>query len=339
MRLSANDDPEKILLRIASSPWVRRLWTYHEAELAKKLVFQLSDSGVDVTEIWNEWWETESISFYNRLPYLLPGLVPGFYKLRRLNGNDRFVRLLTNLRWRTTSKLRDEPLCMAGLLDLDVQAILDTPEGEKKMIAFVSLHPEFPSDVLFWTTKRILSEADYAWCPQSFLAAPASDEYWKYSKQGVVSTGKYTVFLNYGLERVSGFVVKLCGFIFPPELNGPNKDELRYRFRQKSDRKCYRWAPDDLRENQGDIRGPFIGIVMRGPRPFNDIWHGILVTVWHIEGDLPFADYATRVWVYEVDDGDDGFGEELVEVNWRGEDQKWCIGSRPASENEGHKDD
>jgi hypothetical protein len=165
------DDPEKILLSIAGSPWLSRLWTYEEAELAINHPFQIKDGGVDIRKLWNEWWNSVSIDLFNRLPFLLPMYLPGFVNVRRMSGPLRLCDLFEKLPWRSTSKPQDEPLCIATILDLDIQTILQS-NIEQNIISLIALHPEFPSDFLFWKTRRITNERNYRCCPQSFLVIP-----------------------------------------------------------------------------------------------------------------------------------------------------------------------
>lgn len=74
-----------------------------------------------------------------------------------------------SMRNRSTSRLEDEPVCLATLLGQDVGAILDESDVRERMKIVVSRLGLAAKDILFFHAQRI-DEDGFRWAPASFLA-------------------------------------------------------------------------------------------------------------------------------------------------------------------------
>ncbi|CAP95996.1 Pc21g10990 [Penicillium rubens Wisconsin 54-1255] len=168
----------ELLLRVLHcSGWMRRLWTLQEGLAAKSRLYMLfSDKAVNIATIADELLTKldrgklpimqESIAFFAM------GVWFGFFKhtIDFTSKFERFVNLFAiftpfdrnditrdqliiwnwfNVATRATSKARDRPIILAGILNLDLKEILDVKGSDERMRKFYSLIDSFPQDVLF----------------------------------------------------------------------------------------------------------------------------------------------------------------------------------------------
>lgn len=163
--------PEEILVRILCSTWMTRLWTLQEAALAGRLLFQFEDCAVDFRTL--------------KLATLQPKIFgKGFFLLSR--GSSPLLNIFgittpkpfhsykyplaaiwTSLKWRSTTKIGDMPICLATLVGSSVKSILDANE-DWKMQAFWASQDTIPSSIL-WCYGPWLPENGYRWAPANLL--------------------------------------------------------------------------------------------------------------------------------------------------------------------------
>ena len=173
--------PEK-LLRIFTSPWMRRLWTLQEGALASSLYFQFADQAISLialeTEINGGILRTDMRTravcddVQNELQRLIT-----FNPERMLPFEDEILVLAyldQALQYRGVSVPSDEPLCIATLLDLDLKAVLHVkPETqEQRMTKIWELIDEkydgIPPGVTFFLEERLESKG-WRWALKSLL--------------------------------------------------------------------------------------------------------------------------------------------------------------------------
>jgi len=154
--------------RILCSAWIRRLWTYQEAVIAKrhpnceKLQLQFSDGPVTFHSLCMRPISLcHSEKAINSLLHYLP-----------LSANSstpfKFATLTRALRYRTTSKYEDEALCLTAVLGRDVTEIAQTKSPEQRMQIFYSFIDSVPADMLFYDIPKLQIDG-YRWAPVSFL--------------------------------------------------------------------------------------------------------------------------------------------------------------------------
>lgn len=162
--------------RILSCNWQRRMWTLQEAVFAQKLAFKFSDGLVlledlKLQEIGN------SVNFVHQdLHGKLSYLCSGRYRaetIENVNQTARIYRLrdtVTNISHRTTSRLTDESICLATLLNADVGALLETPESQR-MRYILDQQKGFAPTIIFINGPK-MQESPYRWAPSTFLYPP-----------------------------------------------------------------------------------------------------------------------------------------------------------------------
>lgn len=160
----------ELLTRISFSSWMRRLWTLQEATLARTLWFRFADRSVSEKALHDVMFSVEVI--YS--PVVRDaGLA--FQKIRhipRAVGVARLFSIIEALRWRSTSKSEDEPICFATLLQVDVSPLLNL-ETPSRMKEIWSSQKRVPRSLLLSRGPH-LSEPGFSWAPASLLGKDIS---------------------------------------------------------------------------------------------------------------------------------------------------------------------
>ncbi|EXJ63201.1 hypothetical protein A1O7_03648 [Cladophialophora yegresii CBS 114405] len=159
-----------ILLRFVTCGWTRRLWTYQEGILARKLLVQFADRAVDIDEVYSRWQDSSKAIFY-------PSIRGAYKELRILldSGDDDYTekilhRVSRPLQFRKTSVASDEALCLSTLANLSPERVKRVSESEKnkRMETFYSNLPTISKQIIFWHGDR-LQQIGFRWAPASFL--------------------------------------------------------------------------------------------------------------------------------------------------------------------------
>ncbi|KAL7620722.1 hypothetical protein AAE478_009720 [Parahypoxylon ruwenzoriense] len=190
-------------IRILCSGWLKRLWTLQEASLARgiegagALYIQMGDGPAH----WNRLnrcfrygpsrprqppfknsailvsvQEAKSDLVYEM--HLLTGMEDRLPSVRAINESrfgTRFQKIMNAVQNRSTSKREDEPICMASLLGLELQPILNARDADERTVEFYKLLREIPTAILFAEfgvpgfLAKNLTIAPYRWVPRSLL--------------------------------------------------------------------------------------------------------------------------------------------------------------------------
>ncbi|KAI0332565.1 hypothetical protein GY45DRAFT_456143 [Cubamyces sp. BRFM 1775] len=188
------------LLRIASSAWLRRVWTLQEGLLARELYFEFSDGPVDVE---SRIVEPQSAVLETRNGVSLSGpiLRPihfvhilAFRGGRRLPGaapDIPIAEIVGLLSARTTTKPEDELIAIASLLPPHVKldALLAEPDGpdlaDRRMRAFLLQMYNVPALLPFGDTPR-LALPGFTWAPRRLVRE--HDGVWRQVNESAVGT-------------------------------------------------------------------------------------------------------------------------------------------------------
>ncbi|KAL4773847.1 hypothetical protein BDW60DRAFT_221449 [Aspergillus nidulans var. acristatus] len=161
----------EVCLRVLyCSGWIRRLWTLQEGLAAKdKLFVLLSDKAINIGTI--PYMLLNKVD-QGALPIFQEGIATmaavtwysyfqeptdyasKFHRFIVNNGDTKGQGKLIAWNWfnvatRASSKDRDRPTVLAGLLNLDVSKILKVKEADERMRKLYSMLDMFPQDVLF----------------------------------------------------------------------------------------------------------------------------------------------------------------------------------------------
>ncbi|KAL3471442.1 hypothetical protein BJX99DRAFT_24604 [Aspergillus californicus] len=161
----------EVCLRVLyCSSWIRRLWTLQEGLAAEeKLFVLLADKALNIGTIpymlLNKVDEGEIPIFQDGIATMAAvawysyfqkptDYASAFHRLVLQMGGTRNRADVIGWTWfnvatRATSKDRDRPTVLAGLLNLDVREVLKTKDADERMLRIYSMLGVFPQDVMF----------------------------------------------------------------------------------------------------------------------------------------------------------------------------------------------
>lgn len=234
-------DVVELAMRVRVSTWGRRLWTFHEACLAHQLYYQYQDRALTSKDFRSltlerqveedEEWRRSCDGWKSTLPEseFSANMFRVFHRkstlnpieaealiwistqenyLHKVTGEPFFRRLsrLTNcLRYRWTSWLEDETICLSGILGLEVESLTSISESDSvttqecRMQQFLGSLDEVPADFLFLKQPRVKQKGS-EWMPNSFLGN---------------SFSMYTMEFGKGTPTPEGLLVNLPGMVLP----------------------------------------------------------------------------------------------------------------------------
>ena len=196
MQLSCPSDPLEVVVRVQTSDWSRRLWTYQEAALAPRIHFQFQDNcseeivtlmnrrphdserayegyGITRRTLQITWYPSFSIERRSQSERvdMRDRDVQQLLSLHSPGGRwQRFYAVLKGLQQRSTSREFDQIICTAILLGVDVEAILaaeaTTPVDRFKVL--LKKIAVFPAGIIFVVTRR-MTGGGFTWAPLSML--------------------------------------------------------------------------------------------------------------------------------------------------------------------------
>ena len=225
-------DSTEILMRLRASSWVRRLWTFQEAYLARELHYQFQDVALKLSDIREKYHrehdnnqiiqnrfdaikdsqlasntlqmerikirlEAGNLVFRDAYHFLEQVEAPG--KGEPKEDHARLRSIIHSLRWRTTSRMEDETICLSGCIDRTVEDLTYEPSAVDRskvavarMKIFLSSLRTVPVGILFVDRPRIEDEG-CRWMPTTFLGGGMDStlpDTWQ--KENKVVTGRPT---------------------------------------------------------------------------------------------------------------------------------------------------
>ena len=188
-------DATELAMRIRTSTWGRRLWTLHEARLAKTCYYQFSDRAVTYSFLeecakkeyspfsddfkgskpaeYLDWLPRSRLSSINRILESSLRWMSSQEQGVASGGDERDAHwrlsaLTQSLTYRWTSRLEDETICLAGILHQNPSKVLQYDSAEDRKCAFLTSFESLPADILFVQRPRSRRKG-YRWAPLSFL--------------------------------------------------------------------------------------------------------------------------------------------------------------------------
>ncbi|KAL9581542.1 MAG: hypothetical protein Q9212_003842 [Teloschistes hypoglaucus] len=353
----------EMAFRLRTSSWVRRLWTFQEAYLAKELHYQFQDTAYTLSRIRQKYHQEQQalaqlseesertcgsdggegttlqptsytapnapawkrieggdLLWHNAYRFLEQVEVLG--KNKPQGESDRLRSILHPLRWRTTSKLEDETICLSGCMDLSLDRLPWSSGAQERMKMFLSSMRTVPVGLMFVDRPRIESEG-CRWMPTSFLAGGMDStlpDSW--NPEGSASVGRPTT---------SGLLVTLPGIM----LSNVTKYAQAFRYGHVHDiifisvdgvpyhvygllSKPVQW---DIPEASGQL-----ALVLREPLPQRSTF-ACFVTILAEHSGIKYVRFQSCVMVM----GNPGIHRNLDEVTFTtaitiSTSQKWCVG-------------
>jgi len=164
--------------RIFLSNWQHRLWTLQEGVLARHLFFQFADGTESLEQLWYQQGIESKIcpGLYSSIVHCTLPLIPMAKpqlkeRAEEKNLAAKMLPILEVVTHRKTSKLTDETICIATLLNFEeksIRKILDFKSPEERMRAFLVILGEFHQNIIFCEFP-MLQTPGFRWAPRSFL--------------------------------------------------------------------------------------------------------------------------------------------------------------------------
>ena len=161
--------------RIHVSKWHHRLWTLQEAQLAGSLFFQFQDGAETFQDMA---WPERHLDHRDVMQICSPvrlncaTKLEEFYRIFRVLTRTEEIskRMIANARYvrsRDTTRIEDEPPCVATILNLDPGSLLTVDTMEERMERFYDLVGSFDPRIIFNDHLRLQRDG-YRWAPGSF---------------------------------------------------------------------------------------------------------------------------------------------------------------------------
>ncbi|KAL4925529.1 uncharacterized protein BDV17DRAFT_272106 [Aspergillus undulatus] len=243
--MRSDADPLDVITRVYQSNWIKRLWTHQEGFLPKALYFQFADRCVEIYELHDN-LQAHVSRLQDAGVYLsFPGeagmrLVTQYtfleHAFKSATDPSRkwtlYKPLSAAMSERKTSRLADEIICLATIVDIPLRDFLaipskpDAQSGQERMEKFLLKLGRFDTGVIFNNYPR-LETRGYRWAPRSLLNFRTGRiTYW--GRDGDTNTEVSASFGPESWDSQLGLQVHYRGFIiqFPngrPSFAGPER--------------------------------------------------------------------------------------------------------------------
>ena len=327
-RCSKHCSRTELAIRIVCSGWMRRLWTLQEAVMSDKVA---NSSKVDVQFLEGP-VEFNAIAGKNiqnlyHTEYALKTIYSAFPQFR--NRDRTYAFLARALEYRTTSKLKDEAICLASILGLEPKAIsliANSSGAQERMLVLYTLIEQIPASVLFNRSKKL--ENDFCWAPATLLGNKAH-----YSFRGIGarcdSHGLHVQFPGYlvkqwnALPKGTPYITDLGRYI------GSAAAELpKFSIKARGAEAEYATSKSSLDESlEFDAllcNTPELAFILNP----EDTTESALVSVTREEGDVIYASFLRKVYIRKprMESGlHNDWREKLIDVREVPSNQKWCV--------------
>ena len=169
----------EVAARCILSFWTRRLWTLQEGVLGKQLWIQFETQAINLKSInfaLRDRHRRGDIGVHTLASTMLITLTSLRQFARETNPVNFIFFLVSALEKRSTTRLTDEPICIATLLKLDLRIILDAPEVQRmqRLWDLISAAGVLRRAILFASGPK-LSQPGYRWALCSFLQLRSLD--------------------------------------------------------------------------------------------------------------------------------------------------------------------
>ncbi|KAF8242630.1 hypothetical protein K440DRAFT_664649 [Wilcoxina mikolae CBS 423.85] len=164
--------------RIFLSNWQHRLWTLQEGVLAQRLFFQFADGSQSLEQLRRQQGiESKTCpGLYSSIARCTLPVIPMARPQQKEGAEEKSLAakvlpILEVVTRRKTSRLTDETICIATLLNFDEETIrknLDLPSPGERMRAFLKMLGAFHQDIIFSEFPK-LQTPGFRWAPHSFL--------------------------------------------------------------------------------------------------------------------------------------------------------------------------
>ncbi|KAH6713435.1 hypothetical protein BKA61DRAFT_691343 [Leptodontidium sp. MPI-SDFR-AT-0119] len=228
-------------------------------------------------------------------------------KIRAVNQSlQASGEVFTGLKGRTTSRLEDEPICIANLLGLDSGPIIREKPGDRMKLLLRTIHP-LPTSIIFSHGERML-ESGYRWAPRTFLVpdsldyrdsnpATFKDERLTFELPGISLNLKPSLPHNWELHIAIGEQIYCLSLL--------ESDDAEMTW------DCYQNVP--------------MMVILRRSMQFRGPVDSVLVSFQKTVDDTLWVLYERTLWIAMVFSKPKEYGSGVFLSN----DQRWCITDTP----------
>ncbi|RDX43060.1 hypothetical protein OH76DRAFT_1243986 [Lentinus brumalis] len=221
------------LLRIATSGWVRRIWTLQEGVLGRELCFEFKEGPVDVAEEVSRLTreladkpDAARISAGFELLYMdaykphVPLLAFRADNKGTPSNEYTFGEVIWLLQNRSTSKWEDELVSISSLLPLDVDALLAItgPDAAEMRMKSALLQLQLVSRHIPLLPVAKLSIPGFTWAPRTLTQT--------YEKGGLSQEGSMALCMEDGLVGEYGIASFETPVLVPPACQDGTQEEM-----------------------------------------------------------------------------------------------------------------
>ncbi|GIJ85156.1 hypothetical protein Asppvi_004012 [Aspergillus pseudoviridinutans] len=173
--------------RLYLSNWIKRLWTHQEGFLPSLVYIQFADQPVELNALAEEFKaynleHLETSGKYLGFPFAANARLLDLYSalrdlMKQVQDEDKWMLyepLAHHLSPRRSTRLADETVCMATIINIDPSKILAVPGAEDdelardRMAVFLEQLGTFDMSLIFNNYER-LDKTGYRWAPKSLL--------------------------------------------------------------------------------------------------------------------------------------------------------------------------
>lgn len=326
---SRNCSRTELATRILCSGWMRRLWTLQEAVLTdtrpncSKLDIQFLEGPLE----FNALMQTNLLSFYNSESAVIAlySSLPQFQ-----NPVHAFSTLTRALEYRSTSKLEDEAICLASILDIKFDEIAKLDTREARMRMFYSLVKELPSSILFHRGNR-LSLDGVRWAPASLLS---NHKFYTFSNNSTPAScdanGLHVQFFGYTVLHVPPAGGYHAFYVKEPEESFPSLwitslPGTRLYFSESSIAEDPHLFAEGAKFDTLMRETKMPGIIINP----EDSGESALVSIEREENNILYAKFLTKVFAKKPrieSSSHRNWEPRLLRTRKLSPDQRWCVG-------------
>ena len=200
-------------MRIITSSWMRRLWTFQEGAMSRNLYFLLADGlkNIEDLELQYPRAASESVIASTARLFYTSLLRPRASAANRKVNEGLVSSVYRAIQWRTTSRMEDERLAIARVLNVYESEVLANP-ADLRVKTLLRKVPEIPSGLIFMPGAR-LKNSQFRWAPTTLdgMKAPASLDPLTLSERSLLPS-KWSMSMVHSVLTDRGLLVHYPGF-------------------------------------------------------------------------------------------------------------------------------
>jgi hypothetical protein len=186
------------IVRINTGIWSTRMWTLPEGVRARNLHFDFRDGLLSTKDLRRRYDKAKQNPLHREhhvykagwlfSPYIfsMRNKIDDLHSTKKRNGaakHEQVAHIWQSMQWRQASRVEDETLCLARLLDIDplpllrIEAANTTELAEKRMVEFLDLldqHLGIPPGMIFLPGPK-LQVKGLAWAPSLWMCKRSRD--------------------------------------------------------------------------------------------------------------------------------------------------------------------